>query len=267
MSRHNLLDTEADSATTDGTTNDTPMTSYDFIQNDGSTDNDQTTFGGFSWSDHPGDHTSVSDDTQSALDAALDRVDEEMEPEVAEALQDISDELPGSDSVTNFQCSHPDCGLTHGHPENKHHIRNPVDCRGVTGFGVTDEFAESIEFVPNCHCGANEMAMLVRFVPYFGDQIEVFSDGEQFRSVFQLPGEVVNESYREWQESGESVMALLSESTVSMMAVCGVGVEELEAWFERRQHIESGGNSAPIAQYTQSCINDLEAEVEYTFME
>lgn len=77
-------------------------------------------------------------------------------------------ELVEEVKLKDFQC--PVCGLSHGHSDTKHDIRE--------SFNVTNEFAERMEFAPNCHCGVNELAMLMDF---YGEIVmRVFEDDEEF---------------------------------------------------------------------------------------
>jgi len=158
---------------------------YDFIadndseEQDDNQDSDSFQSQTFDWG--YGEHSTASGDDLDVLggqiQATMDELDEGVDEEMVAVLEDAQ-ELVGSVSINDFECSHPDCGLSHGHGPNKHDIRNSVNSSGIEGFNITDEFADQMEFVANCHCGANEAGMLVQFFHYFN--IPMFSDQEEF---------------------------------------------------------------------------------------
>lgn len=99
---------------------------------------------------------------------------------VSSILSEASDRLSGGASLSDFECGV--CGLRHGHSDTKHDIRS--------GFNVTEEFAEELKYNPFCHCGVNEVAMLLEF----REDIEARFDGQMFGD---LPRGMEDEDDRE----------------------------------------------------------------------
>lgn len=60
-------------------------------------------------------------------------------------LDDIASDM----TVSSFKCAA--CGLSHGHDTNKHRAGDSFEASGK-------DLAEGMEFNPNCHCGAHELA-------------------------------------------------------------------------------------------------------------
>jgi len=248
----------------------TTMSNYDFIQTDDEEDDnqDRDSFQSQTFDWGYGEHSTASGDDLDVLggqiQATMDELDEGVDEEMVAVLEDAQ-ELVGSVSINDFECSHPDCGLSHGHGPNKHDIRNGVNSSGIEGFNITDEFADQMEFVANCHCGANEAGMLVQFFHYFN--IPMFSDQEEFEGVLEMDADVVTDIYREVNENGVSVAAAVArvavQRSVAESEIAPVGLwEDLGAFIERRQHVEGGANSAPIGQETQSVIDSHREEIE-----
>lgn len=66
----------------------------------------------------------------------------------AAGLHATLDEAASEMSVRDFRCT--ECGIAHGHSTNKH--------RATDTFDISLDSVTEMEFNPNCHCGANEMA-------------------------------------------------------------------------------------------------------------
>lgn len=137
----------------------------------------------------------------------------------------------------------------------------------IPGFKIEESFAEQMEFVPYCHCGANEAAMLVKFFPYI--DTPMFKDQHQFEGVLEVDPDVLEAAYRHYDETGSISQAAgkaASEMGEVEAEVLPLGLrEELELFFERRQQVERQANKAPIGQETRSVINDaFESLVERT---
>jgi len=260
---------EQDDEMTDDSSNN--MT-YEFIADNGSEEQDDNqdsdSFQSQTYDWGYGEHSTASGDDLDVLggqiQATMDELDEGVDEEMVAVLEDAQ-ELVGSVSINDFECSHPDCGLSHGHGPNKHDIRNGVNSSGIEGFNITDEFADQMEFVANCHCGANEAGMLVQFFHYFN--IPMFSDQEEFEGVLEIDADLVTDIYREVNENGVTVAAAVSR-VASRRRVPPREIvppylwEHLRAFIERRQHVESGANSAPIGQETQSVIDSHRESIE-----
>lgn len=99
---------------------------------------------------------------------------------IAGILNEASDRLSAGASLSDFECGV--CGLRHGHDDTKHDIRS--------GFNVTEEFVEEMKYNPFCHCGVNELEMLLEFRA----DIEERFDGEMFGD---LPRGMEDEDDRE----------------------------------------------------------------------
>lgn len=109
--------------------------------------------------DHSRRPTIGSDDLRTQADM-VDGVDDDLREIFQEAAARV-----GDIELHDFECSV--CGQTHGHDDRKHDIRQ--------SFNVLPEFAEDMEFDPKCHCGVNELAVLVSSIeeierPVFTDQ-------------------------------------------------------------------------------------------------
>lgn len=110
--------------------------------------------------------------------AARPAVDTDDLEKSAEMVSGIDDDLASIFSeaaskaqqaeVNDYECQV--CGLTHGHSPDKHDIRDSDE------LNVTPEFAEMMEFNAACHCGVNELAMLVDF--YDEIRATVFADAD-----------------------------------------------------------------------------------------
>lgn len=98
-----------------------------------------------------------------------------IDADIAAALSTAADSVE-SVNITDYEC--PVCELGHTHGVNdgpgegaKHDIRDePIHVR--------DSFAEAMTYNPVCHCGVNELAMLLDFYPHMG--VSVFEDDDRF---------------------------------------------------------------------------------------
>lgn len=95
-----------------------------------------------------------------------------IDDDLAALFEEAANRVPTA-SVNDYEC--PVCGLAHGHSDTKHDIRADVDDPNTAGFNVREDFAELMEFNPACHCGLNELAMLVDFAPEIA--VPMFKDG------------------------------------------------------------------------------------------
>lgn len=109
-----------------------------------------------------GKHSARPSVDADELRASADTVDG-IDDDLADLFREAADRVPNA-TVNDFEC--PVCGLTHGHSDDKHDIRDSFDVR--------PEFAEMMQFNAACHCGVNEMAMLVDFFDHIG--VRVFTD-------------------------------------------------------------------------------------------
>ena len=221
------------------------------------------------------DHTTASSDDQASLSetirATMDQLDEDIDEEMLDVLEDASELVEGS-TVSQFECSHEQCGLGHGHPDWKHDITASTDTSelrsNIPGFNITSDFADQMEFVRNCHCGANEAAMLVEFYPYIN--IQMFSDGENFEGVNDVEPQLINEMYRLYSDEDASVSQAAGTACRDIpddeAEAVPLGVrDDITAFFERREQMEQQASKAPIHGETREAINEnreaLEAEL------
>lgn len=111
-----------------------------------------------------GTHTgtpSIDSDQLRAEAEAFKGLDEDL----ADLFTSAADMVSEAEAV-DWECN--TCGLGHGHSATKdnHDIRDSFD--------VTQEFAERMEFNAACHCGVNELAMLMDFYEHIA--MPVFED-------------------------------------------------------------------------------------------
>ena len=236
------------------------MSNYDFIQTgDDSTDDDnddQFNEVGSMWT--LGDHTTADESDRSALSQAindtLEGLDSDVDDNMAAVLQDASSMVEDT-NVSRFECPVEACGLGHSHSDHKHDIRS--------GFGVTDTFAEQMEGCPYCHCGVNELSMLMQFYPYITET--VFS-GRSFSGVTEVEPSALEDIYRRYTQEAQSfdvaTANVAMQRGLSPSEVVPVGVRDnVEAFFELRQRIDNAADSAPIATEMRNLISERREEL------
>lgn len=107
-----------------------------------------------------------------AVDMDLDSVTRELEAQRDLLDDDTLDLLDAARrvrdraSLYDFECPNEHCRIAHSHDDTKHDIREK--------FNVTEAFVDAMEMTPFCHCGANELAMLVDY--YHDFRVDVFTD-------------------------------------------------------------------------------------------
>lgn len=250
---------EANSATNNDDSSDTM--SYDFIHDGESSASTTAPFSevGNKW--NLGDHETADDDTVNELSGAINetlgKLDDDIDSDMKAVLQDASD-LVQKTSLSRFECPVEACGLGHSHSDHKHDIRS--------AFEVRDSFTDEMKFCPYCHCGANELAMLMAFFPYIDSA--VFRDQHNFEGVLEVKPDHLNALYRRYTESSgvginRLCMQVAAELGVSEREAFPLGVrEDLTTFFSRRESIENAADAAPIAQETRQKINDGREQLE-----
>jgi hypothetical protein len=248
-------DDDQNSAETDDSNYNTM--NYNFIANDTEQNNDETDFNtvGSMWT--LGDHSSSEIDTVFAdtLGDTMKNLDSEIDSEMMAVLEDAQS-LIQNKRTTRFECPIEACGLGHSHSDHKHDIR--------AGFGVTESFAAGMEFCPYCHCGVNELSMLMPFYSYIS--VDVFED--DFSGTEEVTPTLLNKLYDRFKSTNgvgfNRLCTIVAEETAfSEKVAFPLGVrDDLEAFCGLRQNIENAANSAPIAGETRTEINDLRAEIE-----
>jgi hypothetical protein len=162
---------------------DTTNMNYDFIAADDDAQDDTNSFNtvGSMWT--LGSHSALqSENSQNlvdSIDGVMGDIDSEIDDDVMDVLQDARSVVSDT-RVSRFECPVEECGLGHTHPDHKHDIR--------AGFDVTDAFADQMDFCPYCHCGVNELAMLMDFFPYIA--ADVFH-GDDFDAVSHVSPETL----------------------------------------------------------------------------
>lgn len=247
----------------DETTDDTNDTmSYNFITNDDDStddtqDDDQFNEVGSMWT--LGNHRSASQDEAEQLSQSIrqtmDALDEDVDEELMSVLEDASG-LVEQSNLSGFECPHEECGLNHSHPDHKHDIRS--------GFEVSNDFASQMEFVPYCHCGVNELAMLMQFFGYIS--VPVFADQHEWEGVLEVEPDILDSMYRRYIQDDLTVNraagAVANDFGQPESEAVPLGVrDDLKRFFERRRRIEDAANSAPIPQETRNVIEENRDEL------
>lgn len=226
--------------------------------------------------------------TRPTVDIDALRADAERNANIDDELSNMltqAAERLDSVNVDDFEC--PVCGLSHGHSDDKHDIR-PT-------FNVDASFAERMEFAPNCHCGVNELAMLMEFLPYIVPQ--VFTDADEFEAFVELtPSDeaemaldlyhhpnVKVDSVSNELSSTETVFALRDRhiDAVSDDQIIWATTEEIveaarlpvqqsvidafDAYTSRLSNIRNAANNAPIPSDTEARIESIRADLAEQF--
>lgn len=194
-----------------------------------------------------GDHTmrgstdpdSLRDDAEQLRgidDAAADLLDQ---------AADLYDRGRGA-SISAFEC--PECGLRHSHGRKKHVLTD----NGVSGLKVRPAFANVMVFNKRCHCGVNELSMLLRFVEHIEVQIfrDISNDQIPRPAAVNAAERLNNNVFREVliDELGEDLVAEAMEYR---------GSDALN----RVISVRNAADSAPISSDTRQGIEEIEAEL------
>jgi hypothetical protein len=233
---------------------DTTMT-YDFVNDDNDDQDDDSNLGNGRWG--LGDHTGLSAKNREGLLESIETTMEEagdgLDDELRGVLEDASG-LVSQTSVSNFECPVEACGLGHSHSDHKHDIRS-----SDSGYGVTSDFADRMEFCPYCHCGVNELSMLMEFFHYI--DTEVFS-GRDFSGVRDLDPDAVNAIYNQMKTEGKDFRKALryvaSEyGQPSHVLVPSDVKNELQQYLSLRRSIDADAGRAPIHSEARGAISEL----------
>lgn len=212
-----------------------------------------------------GAHNSGAKPDEDALDQLMDGLDEEMDADLKATLKDAA-QMVQSRGVTRFEC--PVCGLGHSHGDSKHDIRRPVNPvgRSVTpGFDVTEEFAEQMKMNPFCHCGVNELAMLMDFYGYIN--VPVFDDQHKFEAVLEVNPDTLQDIMQMKMEGDNSPggpVGIDEAVTVSghRFDVDTAVYEELDEFYQRYSDIKTAADGAPIKSETRNRIEEMRSALE-----
>lgn len=262
------------SETTEDTNDDNSM-EYDFFTNDDSIEPDQeetTTeiqtepVEVYQW--RLGDHNNgVKNMNWSTISEELDFVEDEA-PGLSDALTEAQ-EVAKSFEIGGFECGV--CGLNHSHSDQKHDIRQ--------AFNVADEFTTQMNFCPYCHCGVSELARLALYFPEVEGTF-MFDDQAEFEAVREIDTEIVREVYSIMNEMTvqeaeelygmnnvtgnrarklnmtEAIEAYSIEDNSIGVAVPHSAYDDLRAFYERVDRIQSAADGAPIPSETEQSLNE-----------
>lgn len=93
----------------------------------------------------------AQDQRERAREVAEPDAEVELDVGTGEDIQELQAEIEMTAEgfrVSDFKCQK--CGLAHGHDTDKH--------RASDSFELSHEEAAEMDFNPNCHCGAHELA-------------------------------------------------------------------------------------------------------------
>lgn len=245
---------------------DTTNMNYDFITATDDVQDETNDFDtvGSMWT--LGDHSALETENKQTLmdsiDGVMGDIDSEIDDDVMGVLQDARD-VVGDTSVSRFECPVEACGLGHSHSDHKHDIRS--------GFNVTAGFADQMSFCPYCHCGVNELSMLMDFYAYIDGP--VFEDSEKLNGVSEIDPEVLRKIHRVYTEEDArtvrtSVRRVAENYNVPPTSIAPMDIrDDLRRFFNRRSNIREAADSAPIAQETRTKIFDLQIAIEEALSE
>jgi len=226
--------------------------------------------------------------TRPSVDIDALRADAErnanIDDDLANMLEQAAERLD-TVNVNDFEC--PVCGLSHGHSDDKHDIR-PT-------FNVEASFAERMEFAPNCHCGVNELAMLMEFTPYIiprmftdDEKFEVFvgmmpsDEAEMALDLYYHPNVKVG-TLNNSLSSTETVFALRDRHIDAMsddqiiwatheqiieaarLPVQQSVINAFKDYTDRLSNVRNAANNAPIPSDTEARIESIRSDLEVRF--
>jgi hypothetical protein len=256
--------TDENSAEDNDEDDDTTNMNYNFIAADDDAQDDTNDFDtvGSMWT--LGEHSALQTENRQnlvdSIDGVMGDIDSEIDEDVMGVLQDARS-VVGNTRVTRFECPVEECGLGHSHSDHKHDIRS--------GFDVVDGFADQMDFCPYCHCGVNELAMLMDFYPYIN--ADVFADGGRFEAVDNLSAGNLQRLwtlYNDGSDLNDAISMVADENGVSFSALVGDDTRQaLQAFFSLRDQIQNAASSAPIAQETRRVIGENRDSIEAQIQE
>ena len=213
-----------------------------------------------------GNHTMMPGINADQFNSEIERV-KEVNPGLADVLSEAQ-EMVADSKVRQWECGV--CGLGHNHPDDKHDIRGEYESDDP-GFSVAEDFAEEVEFCPYCHCGVNELAMLIDFFCHLPQPM--FRDQQKFESVLEVGNDTLirycqarrdlsDEKFGAKDVPLEAVVEAedyeFSGDEANLLAEVG---EEKTLFYERWRDIKRGAAGAPIAGETRKAIANLREHV------
>jgi hypothetical protein len=199
-----------------------------------------------------GSHTTADNDERESIRELLSGVDSEVDADLYETLDQAS-QLVGTQNVSGFECQV--CGLNHSHDDRKHDVRDI--------FGVTEAFADQMEFNPFCHCGVNELAMLMEFYPYI--QQKMF-DADFTDAVSDINGRVLADVLDVlWDRAGASGGFDAEEAARKADRLWDLSDDDLtniEVFYSEVQSIRNAADGAPIPSHVRESIEESREQIE-----
>lgn len=170
-----------------------------------------------------------------------------IDDQAADLLEKAADIYEGGANISAYEC--PECGLRHSHSRNKH----VLTASGVSALSVRSEFADAMVFNKRCHCGVNELAMLLRFADNISMQI--FADIEND----DLPRPEVVSAAEKLRDPHTDRDELIDELGADIVADA-VEYSDSPA-LSRVLEVRDAADSAPISAETRERIESIESEL------
>lgn len=196
-----------------------------------------------------GDHSSGGGPQETTFDEMLEDLDEEVDAGLVSALTEARG-MVSSSHVSGFEC--PKCGLNHGHSDTKHDIRS--------AFGVTESFASQMDYVPYCHCGVNELAMLVEYLPYINTQ--VFGVQDRFQEVLDYDAHDL-QVVRDYYDDGFSAAKAARRAGFPVSEADELA-QQFGRYCELVSEIKEAASSAPVPESVRTGIAENREAIEET---
>jgi len=227
--------------------------SYDFLGNGDKGRSEEGAAADSRWS--LGTHTTADQDTQDQLDEMVTELDIGIDKSLRDTLEEAA-QIAGSSSLSGFECSV--CGLHHNHSDKKHDIRDDLT---NSGYNVVPAFAEQMVFSPFCHCGVNELAMLVDFYGYIN--VGVFCDEMmEFPAVNNYHGETLQAIVRECDKLDGSNRGVMRKAVNNAGLMAGTAeLSDLWTFYQRRKEIKDAANNAPVPSHVRTRIEKRRKEI------
>lgn len=196
-----------------------------------------------------GSHMVDMVDTQSDPDGL--RADAEslrgINDDAADLLEQAAGLYEGGAIISAFECA--GCGLRHSHSQNKHVLTEG----GHGGLKVRNEFADVMVYNRRCHCGVNELSMLLRFADAI--EMQIFADIEND----EIPRpELVNVAERLKSTNRRDILIDELGEDIVAEAVEYKGSPALQ----RVLSVRNAADSAPISAETRQDIEEIGDEIE-----
>lgn len=180
-----------------------------------------------------------------------------VDPGLSAALEEAAGKVESA-NVDGFEC--PVCGLNHGHGDGKHDIRDTAD----PGFGVSDEFAEFMQYTPYCHCGVNELAMLLDFYGHI--EMSVFEE-DRFSRLNDLRNSSLIDICRLMREESGGIGSMSVDQAVQELGLVIPNDydAEIRDFYEVWKAVKQAADGAPISGSTRNEIDNIRTNLNEDF--